>query len=202
MKQWLLIAALAFPILGLGGLMALKAYDQRAGIEMTLPVQGFDPRDILSGRYVTYRVDYGPEDRCSEYLFAQNFSPERQDTAQEKEDLRYESLEKHQLCVCYPDPADPRSAYWSDCANLDRSRCMVHIRGECEWNNFDAGIERFYVPETQANAYDQIVREKGADLVIKVNSEGKASIVDLKLPVSIEEWEKQKSEENSNSGSP
>ena len=195
MKQWLLIAALAFPVLGLVGLMALKAYNQRSGVEMTLPVQGYDPRDILSGRYVTYRVNYGPEDRCSEYIFARNFSPKSQETEAEKNELRYQALgEKHELCVCYRDPAQPENAYWTDCADLDRSRCTVHIRGECQWNRFQAGIERFYVPETQANAYDQIVREKGADLVIKVNSEGKASIVDLKLPISIEDWESRKAE--------
>lgn len=60
------IAALLIPILALGGLVSHKVYRSYSGEIYTLPIHGYDPRDLLSGHYLIYQVDYGVEGVCSE----------------------------------------------------------------------------------------------------------------------------------------
>ncbi len=66
----LLIVALIIPILVLLGIVVKTEYQYRTGTEVELPIQGYDPRDLLSGYYITYTVDYGVEvcaDKYQEY---------------------------------------------------------------------------------------------------------------------------------------
>ena len=183
MKNKILIAALLFPILGLTVLASFRAYKLHTGYEMTLDVQGYEPRDILSGHYVVYTVDYGPFEDCYEYL--------KKDTGSESAgETRIKISDDEELCVCYSNPPDATSGYWTRCNDVNEANCPVYIRGKCNYRRFEAGIEKFFVPETQAGAYDAILREEGAELVIKIDSNGKASVADLKLPVSIEDWQK------------
>ncbi len=57
-RSALLLAALALPLLGLGGLWLQTDRIHRQGTEWDVPVQGFDPRDFLQGHYVQYRYDW------------------------------------------------------------------------------------------------------------------------------------------------
>ncbi|EIJ36377.1 GDYXXLXY domain-containing protein [Thiothrix nivea] len=66
-KRILLIVALALPILSLGLNAYLKSAQRANGEEVVLPITGFDPRDLLSGHYLQYRVDYGVENGCGEH---------------------------------------------------------------------------------------------------------------------------------------
>lgn len=61
----LLIIALVIPILVLFGIVVKTEYQFRTGTEVELPIHGYDPRDLLSGYYLAYSVDYGI-DVCSE----------------------------------------------------------------------------------------------------------------------------------------
>lgn len=62
-RRWravfLLIPVLALLLLAVRGHLL-----QEFGVERTFPVEGFDPRDLLSGHYLTYRLDYGTPDLC------------------------------------------------------------------------------------------------------------------------------------------
>lgn len=53
-----LIICLSIPILCLIILAGSKAYKDISGKKFTLNIVGFDPRDLLSGHYLTYRVQY------------------------------------------------------------------------------------------------------------------------------------------------
>lgn len=66
-KRTLLMIALALPILALALNAWLKSEQRSSGEEIVLPIEGFDPRDLLSGHYLTYRVDYGVENGCAEH---------------------------------------------------------------------------------------------------------------------------------------
>lgn len=66
-KRILLIIALALPILALALNAWLKGEQRSSGEEVVLPIEGFDPRDLLSGHYLIYRVDYGVENACTEH---------------------------------------------------------------------------------------------------------------------------------------
>ncbi|MDA9975968.1 GDYXXLXY domain-containing protein [Alphaproteobacteria bacterium] len=61
-----LTIALLLPILLLVALAVWKAWVVAAGNLVTLPIVGFDPRDLLSGHYLIYRIDYGVEGLCKE----------------------------------------------------------------------------------------------------------------------------------------
>lgn len=66
-KRILLIVALTLPILALGLNAWLKSEQRNSGEEIVLPIEGFDPRDLLSGHYLIYRVDYGVANGCHEH---------------------------------------------------------------------------------------------------------------------------------------
>lgn len=64
-KKMLLIALL-LPILVLIALTFYKRHLLTSGVEITLPISGYDPRDLLSGHYVIYTVDYGVPNLCNQ----------------------------------------------------------------------------------------------------------------------------------------
>ena len=51
--------ALAFPIALLAGHTAYKQARVMIGTTVVVPIAGFDPRDLLSGHFLTYRLDMG-----------------------------------------------------------------------------------------------------------------------------------------------
>lgn len=60
-----LIIALIFPIFALAALTTYKKYVLSFGKEIVLPISGYDPRDLLSGHYLIYQIDYGVSGICS-----------------------------------------------------------------------------------------------------------------------------------------
>ncbi len=146
----ILISALLFPIVALGFLTGYKHYRVTYGQEVTLPIEGYDPRDLLSGHYLIYRVDYGVKDLCQ--------PPKKRSHAVV---TGYVCLKPKQFSHSKPES------------------CEVVIKGTCRGNQFKAGIERFYIPEDQAEKLDKDVRSKKGSIVISVMTDGKAQIKDL-----------------------
>jgi uncharacterized membrane-anchored protein len=60
----MLLIALLLPILALAVLTFYKRQLLMSGVDIVLPVTGYDPRDFLSGHYVIYTVDYGTPNIC------------------------------------------------------------------------------------------------------------------------------------------
>jgi hypothetical protein len=58
MTRGLRLAALIAPVLGLAGLWALSDQALRQGTEWDVPIQGYDPRDLLRGHYVEFSYDW------------------------------------------------------------------------------------------------------------------------------------------------
>lgn len=52
------LVALALPVLGLAALWGWTHTRAQQGTEWDVPVQGYDPRDLLRGHYITYRYDW------------------------------------------------------------------------------------------------------------------------------------------------
>lgn len=52
------VAALALPLLGLGGMWLSADRLSRQGTEWDVPIQGYDPRDLLQGHYVQFQYDW------------------------------------------------------------------------------------------------------------------------------------------------
>ena len=64
-KKGLLIA-LIVPIVALALLVGYKQYILSIGKKITLPITGYDPRDLLSGHYLIYTINYGVDGICGE----------------------------------------------------------------------------------------------------------------------------------------
>jgi uncharacterized membrane-anchored protein len=141
-----LIISLLFPIITLIALTAYKKYLFESGYEVTLAVTGYDPRDLLSGHYVIYTVDYGVNGLCRDYA----------------------TMQPGYICL--------------DTKTFSQTRdvtCKHFIRGVCYAGRFDAGIEKFYIPENKAAMLDQKARDKQASILISVSPEGQAQVKDL-----------------------
>ncbi|MFC3712588.1 GDYXXLXY domain-containing protein [Sphingoaurantiacus capsulatus] len=67
MKGAWLAAALALPLVGLAAGVALQETGAKGASEWRIPVAGYDPRDPLRGRYITFRYVWtvsGPAHLC------------------------------------------------------------------------------------------------------------------------------------------
>lgn len=149
--------ALACPILALGGLALHSQLRLNHGMEVRLPVSGFDPRDLLSGHYLTWRVEYGLADLC------QNVPPRRA------------GADHPPMFVC----VKPRR--FAVDQRPDRADCTLYLAGVCEWNRFAAGVERFYIPEQEARALEQAVMQKKGEVLLVVGADGQAVVKELFL---------------------
>jgi len=155
MKKYLLLAAVVFPIVVLLGLMFSKQARLAQGSQVILPIEGFDPRDLLSGHYLTYRINYGGSADCSrgQKLYACLY---KESGTEERYRARFISQD-----------------------DSEDSDCTLFIAGRCENGRFAAGIEKFYIPEQHAAPLDRAVRTGKGKIVLKVSGSGAAAIQDL-----------------------
>lgn len=61
MKRAAALATLALPLIGLAGLWAWTDRWTREGTDWEVPVQGYDPRDLLRGHYIQFQYDWPGE---------------------------------------------------------------------------------------------------------------------------------------------
>ncbi|MBR6408633.1 MAG: hypothetical protein IKS23_00120 [Alphaproteobacteria bacterium] len=66
MKKSLLVVALVFPLVCLLVWSCYLSFERRNFSEVTLSITGYDPRDLLSGRYIAYQIDWDKSD-CSQF---------------------------------------------------------------------------------------------------------------------------------------
>jgi uncharacterized membrane-anchored protein len=153
-KRRLILAALIWPLLLWCLLVGHKTYISLAGASIILPISGYDPRDLLVGHYLTYRVDYGLDEQDCNYY-----------------DARYE------VYVINP---GRQGAYVTRARPADEGE--LFIAGACD-HGFKAGIERFYVPEKDALLLDRILRRGllPASIEVGVTAEGRAQVRELLL---------------------
>lgn len=148
--RWMLIPALLLPIIVLAANAWLSHQQREHGDTITLAIQGFDPRDLLSGHYLIYDIDYGiDEDNgcpASHIEAVACLTP----TAQ-----------------IFPSDELPGS-------------CTQYINGNCnDKAHFITGLERFYIPEQYAKQLEKYVQNNQGKLVISLDGSGQAAIRDL-----------------------
>lgn len=52
------ILAILFPLIGLAGIWGWSDYQSRQGTDWEVPIEGYDPRDLLRGHYVEFNYDW------------------------------------------------------------------------------------------------------------------------------------------------
>ena len=141
-RAWLLVAV-ALPILVLAGWVWHQERQLARGTPVILDITGYDPRDLLSGHYLRYRVDWGVEPCIGQ--------PDRP------------------VWICLR----PRG---KAAFNGPPPGCRLFVRARCRNGRVEAGIERYYVPESKAADLDRRLRTQGMRLEIAVTPDGRAAI--------------------------
>lgn len=160
-RKWLAIAIVA-PIFFMTLWVMKLEKNARRGIEVELPIEGYDPRDLLSGHYLTYRIQFGALNPCVEQ------------SGYSRSDEKCVCLKKQEKSVLWI--ADKIEFCGEE--KTDTS-CKTFLRGSCKNGRFIAGIERFYFSETMTRQL--AVVPTGASIVVRINSAGEAIVKDLKI---------------------
>ncbi|WP_141735194.1 GDYXXLXY domain-containing protein [Oligoflexus tunisiensis] len=137
------------------GLWALKLrYQGTRGVDVELPIEGFDPRDPISGHYVTYRLAMGRHDPCRP----------TDGPLINREEAR---------CLCFDTSESPQPNWAGACA-AKPSACRLHLQGTCTWSGFTAGVERYYIPEADS-AWLKVVPPKSR-IILTLTGDGDAQV--------------------------
>lgn len=143
-SRWTLIGVLV-PVLGLAALVGRAEFATRDAPRFILPIQGFDPRDLLHGQYLSYQYRLrwlGPH-TCGD---SDNPEP------------------VHGCCVCLTrsgaDGFDP-FARQIECEAPDAS-CEAIVRADTM-----VAPLRYFVPEASAAALEDALRTR--DAAVEVN---------------------------------
>lgn len=152
-RRTLLIAALLLPIAVLGALIARAELVVQTGAEWAVHIRGYDPRDLLSGQYLRYTIDWK---------------------------LEGEDCRDGACCYCLwnsspgqPRPPEP-SVRIIACEN--RAPCESYFPVE----RADS-LRRYFIPEGEGARLEQAIRKHDAMLILRVSSRGKVVITDLLL---------------------
>jgi uncharacterized membrane-anchored protein len=161
MKRFALFAII-WGMAGMAGTTYTNWYDSSHGTEVKFRVQGYDPRDLLAGHYLTYRVDYGSRITCGQF----------------SNDLDYINTQ-HCLCLTVDNAgvATAATGATESCAAIKES-CSLWLKGQCQYNdNFQAQIERFYIPE--GNRADNITTSENAQITVRISKSGRGMVTGL-----------------------
>ncbi|XDD51738.1 GDYXXLXY domain-containing protein [Leptospira sp. WS92.C1] len=160
----LLTLALVIPVAFFVSEIVYLEFVRNLGKELILPVSGYDPRDLLSGHYLRYNIEYQTYSACSN---------DRSDSSS-----KFQKNETH--CICYSHPGRIEAGagtFVEDCnpnTLQDKKICKLYLRGECRYGRFTIGNERFYVNETRALEYEKRLRNQNVHIRLKVETDGKA----------------------------
>jgi uncharacterized membrane-anchored protein len=145
-KKKTLVFSLLFPILYLAALTLYQESLLLSKHEIILPISGEDPRDLLSGHYLRYKIEYGVDGICP---------------SSSGQQVGYLCLEPKIFSYTRP----------QDCSKL--------IRGVCSSGRFEAGIEKYYLPEDQARKLEGQIDSNTTRIVLSITPSGKAQVKDL-----------------------
>ncbi len=153
------LIALAIPILMLAALAAEKSHRVHSGERFVFPISGYDPRDLLSGSYLQFTVDYGAEHICESSDRPTSDSAPASICLSPAREFRWQTLGVNEL--------------------MAGGSCRRWIAGVCRNGRFKAGVERFYVPQEKAHALEVRIQSKNVQIVLAIGNSGEASIVDI-----------------------
>ncbi len=153
-KRQGIIVALIIPILFLAGFLFKSHYAWLVGERVTLSVHGFDPRDLISGNYISYRIDYKVPSMCGPHQVDLTRPP--------------------QAFVCL------KPKIFSYERPLSSS-CDLYIKGYCRYGRFHAGIEHFYLPEKDIKKIDKLIRYHKVKIIVSITKSGSAVVTQLLL---------------------
>ncbi len=158
-KAWF---AVLFPLIVMGAWTGKLALGIRSGKEVTFAIKGFDPRDLLSGHYLRYAVEWGIE-TCA-------------------------VTTGEATCNCLSDTV-PAKATWSGACAGRPAGCDLFVAGRCEHGRFEAGLDRFFIPETWQGKLARV--PANATLQAMVGTDGQVIVKSLSIDgLPVADWVK------------
>jgi uncharacterized membrane-anchored protein len=145
-----LLLALALPIVAVALMAARAEHVSRTGRQVRLKIEGYDPRDILSGQYLRYKVAFrwdATGDRCA----------------------------AAECCYCLNGPENTEPA-------VARTSCSS--RGTCDSWFPETEMERmarYYIPEGRGAPLERALRDKRAEIVVRISGNGTVVVQELLL---------------------
>lgn len=184
----LLYLSLLIPLIGLGYLLGESELALRRGASYTVPVTGFDPRDLLKGHYITYR-------------FRWNMDPEKSLAYFREHGNNYSRLNYRQDdCLCLTDTSGIGESYPVKCSEKNKScknivkgvfrflKSHSHTKNNASFDDlkssdfeFRLGIEKYYVPEEHATKIEGLLREAEGSIKFRINHQKRAVLEDFFL---------------------
>lgn len=133
MRSWRVLLTVVLPVLMLVTSIAFSEYRLRMAPTWRFPIEGFDPRDLLRGQYLRFRlrlVEDQPLETCS-------------------------AMDPHSCCLCLDRQGDATAV-----PQMRRATCAT-ARAQCAGalSLRDAGREqRYYVPEARTRELEDKVQ--------------------------------------------
>ena len=125
------LLAIVIPLLVMAIWMGTHTYHKYTAPTVLLKVTGYDPRDLLSGHFLRYQVDYGSLGTCKNISLSQ--------------------ANREPICQCLEKDSKTnisKSSWSGVCTDKPSDNCSLWIRGVCDYSSlFTANIERYYFPE-------------------------------------------------------
>ena len=144
-KGWWPRVAFLFPVVCLMAAVGVNEYQLQTSQELVLPIEGVDPRDLLSGRFLVYKIRY---------------------------DLKCPAVKSYPYTkTAYACFDSEKNRYVT--LSAPPGGCTLFIKGRCKSQSFETGVYRYYIPDQQAPRWEGLfgqARQKSA--VLSVTKKG------------------------------
>lgn len=154
MKNKQLLIAVAIPFILLSLLIARAEYHIRNGEQWNFQLTGYDPRDLLRGHYLQFRLAYDWDTGTNACRSGQTCC----------------------LCLTKTEAIAPK-VHKTSC-EVAKTQCDGFML-----STHQNKLNRFYIAETEARKAEDLLRQaridKNAYLTVSINKKGEPKIVDL-----------------------
>lgn len=167
-RKILLGFALALPVIGLLGAVTLSATQEKTSKKFTIPIVGYDPRDLLRGQYLQFR-----------YVLPDSIP----------DNIAFEA--GHEKGVCLDDTGGTLKA-----TPVTDTKCPYYVRlwdaregtlASVAINTTPSLSGRFFLPEGNAKAVQNLLRDKAHKLDVIAYTKG-GTLVPTMLLIDGKPW--------------
>ena len=172
MKNTRLIISLAIPILAILLSIGKYEYQVRSGEEWKFEIGGYDPRDLLKGHYLTYRI-----------LFDL-------DEVEKRNSCRKLGGGMENCCLCLQ----------RETSKVKTMRCETAAK-LCDGminEKFLPRLRKFYIPENRGKSLENLVRSRKAEILLSIHPSGDPNVKELLIDG--EPWKQAVQKEDAKAG--
>jgi len=178
MRKFAALLALLLPLAGLAALWGWSNYRSRQGNDWTVPIAGYDPRDLLRGHYIEFTYDWPVNEEISEGLL-------------------------NEFCIEGAPPAIERITRIEGGSGIGAGdACTYYARADDDsYYRYD-GLRRgrLYIPQTRATDLENKLRDRNLQGYIRVRQREDGKITPLEITFEPITEEQRAARENRETG--